>query len=114
VDKDIPIATAGWSAWLNATGLLIASFITVAAMSLQARPDAEVVAVVFPPWWSSQQALLAATSANARIVRLTALSSVLVVQPDDAGGLKSLHDAGVWLAIDPKAIAACFTSQSGI
>jgi hypothetical protein len=57
---------------------------------------------------------LAAASANARIVRLTAISSVLVVRPDDAGDLTSLHHAGVWLVIDPKAIAACFTKQSDI
>jgi hypothetical protein len=65
--------------------------------------------VAFPPWWSAQQVFLAAASANAAIVRMTAIPAILVVRPDDHDGLTRLHEAGVWLAIDPQAIAACFT-----
>jgi hypothetical protein len=95
-------------AWLNATALLLASWIAIAALSLQAGPGAEVVAVIFPPWWSSQQAVLAAASANAAIVRMTALPAILVVRPDDHEGLGRLRQAGAWLTIDPQAIAGCF------
>jgi hypothetical protein len=49
------IATSCWPAWLNATALLLVSFVAVAALSLQVRPGLEVVAVAFPPWWNSQQ-----------------------------------------------------------
>ncbi|MGA9089564.1 MAG: hypothetical protein WB420_10710 [Bradyrhizobium sp.] len=98
-----------WPAWLNAAALLVASFIAIAALSLQVRPGAEVVAVAFPPWWSAQQVLLAAASANAAIVRMTAVPAVLVVRPDDHGGLARLRQAGVWLAMDPQAVAACLT-----
>jgi hypothetical protein len=103
------IATLRWPAWLNAAALLVASFIAIAALSLQVRPGAEVVAVAFPPWWSAQQVFLAAASANAAIVRMTAVPAILVVRPDDRDGLKRLREAGVWLAMDPQAIAACFT-----
>jgi hypothetical protein len=96
-----------WPAWLNATGLLLASFIAVAALTLQVRPDTEVVAVVFPPWWSARQALLAAASANAAIVRTTAIPAIVVVRLDDHERLTRLHRAGAWLTIDPQAIAAC-------
>ena len=89
--------------------MLVASFIAIAALSLQVRPGAEVVAVAFPPWWSTQQVLLAAASANAAIVRMTAVPAVLVVRPDDHGGLARLRQAGVWLAMDPQAVAACLT-----
>jgi hypothetical protein len=89
--------------------LLVASWVAIAALSLQVRPGAEVVAVAFPPWWSAQQVFLAAASANAAIVRMTAIPAILVVRPDDHDGLTRLHEAGVWLAIDPQAIAACFT-----
>jgi hypothetical protein len=102
-----------WPAWLNAVLLLIASFIGVAALSFQARPGTEVVAVAFPVWWDSQQAFSAA-SANAAIVRVTAVPSLLVVRPDGAEGLSRLHEAGAWLAIDPQAIAACFTNRPAI
>jgi hypothetical protein len=72
------------------------------------RADAQVVAVAFPPWWNAQQALLAAASANAAIVRMTAVPALLVVRPDDHDGLTRLREAGVWLTMDPQAIAACF------
>ena len=94
--------------------LLIASFICVAGLSFQARPGTEVVAVAFPVWWDSQQAFAAAASANAAIVRETAVPSLLVVRPDGADGLSRLHAAGAWLAIDPQAIAACFTTKATI
>ena len=103
------IMTCRWPAWFNATGLLIASFIATSALSLQARPGAEVVAVAFPPWWSSQDIFTAIASANAAIVRTTAVPSILVVRPDNLAGLERLRQSGVWFTIDPRAIAACFT-----
>ncbi|NVN86021.1 MAG: hypothetical protein HXX15_08010 [Rhodopseudomonas sp.] len=103
-----PIKPTRPSAWFYPSVLLVASWVAIAAMSLQVRPGAEVVAVAFPPWWNSQQVIVAAASANAAIVRLTALPAVLVVRPDDREGILRLHQAGAWLAIDPQAIAACF------
>ncbi|MGZ5871627.1 MAG: hypothetical protein ACXWKP_05890 [Bradyrhizobium sp.] len=94
---------------MNAAALLVASFIAIAALSFQIRPGTEVVAVAFPPWWSAQQAFQATASANAAIVRMTAIPSVLVVRPDDRAGLARLREAGAWLAVDPRAIAACFS-----
>jgi hypothetical protein len=101
-----------WPAWLNATALLLASFIAVAALSFRVGPDAEVVAVAFPPWWTSQQIFEAAASADAAIVRTTAIAAILVVRPNDHDGLTRLRAAGAWLAIDPQAIAACFNNQN--
>jgi hypothetical protein len=103
-----------WPAWLNAVLLLIASFIGVAALSFQARPGTEVVAVAFPVWWDSRQAFSAAASANAAIVRVTAVPSLLVVRPDGVEGLSRLHEAGAWFVIDPQAIAACFTNKAAV
>jgi hypothetical protein len=105
--KNLP--TTRWPAWLNAAMLLIASWIAIAALSLQVRPGAEVVAVVFPPWWSPQQVFAAAASANAAIIRMTAIPSLLVVRPNDHDGLTRLRGAGAWLTMDPQAIAACLT-----
>ena len=107
MERGKAIPTTGWPGWLNAAALLIASWIAVAALSLQVRTGAEVVAVAFPPWWSAQQVFLAAASANAAIVRGTALSGLLVVRPDDNDGLTQLRKAGAWLIIDPQALAAC-------
>jgi hypothetical protein len=107
MERDTTISSMRWPAWLNATALLIASFVAVAALSLQVRPGTEIVAVAFPPWWSTERALLAAASADAAIVRMTAIPSLLVVRPDQHDGLSRLRNAGAWLAMDPQAIAAC-------
>src|SRR5215813_11942142 len=101
------LKTLRWPAWLNAAALLVASFLAVAALTLQVRPETEIVAVAFPPWWSAERTFLAAASADAAIVRMTAIPSLLVVRPDQHDGLARLRKAGVWLAIDPQAIAAC-------
>jgi hypothetical protein len=98
-----------WPAWLNATILLLSSWVFIAALSFQVRTDTEVVAVVFPPWWSTQQVLRAAASANAAFVRTTAIPAILVVRPDARAGLARLREAGAWFSIDPRAVAACLT-----
>jgi hypothetical protein len=101
----------GWPAWINAAVLLLVSFFSVAALSLQARPGAEIIAVAFPPWWSAQESFTAAAWANAEIVRTTTVPAVLIVKPDVDGGLNRLRAAGAWLIFDPRAAAACFKSQ---
>jgi len=106
--KTIP--PSRWPSWLNAAALLAASFIAIATLSLQVRPGAEIVAVAFPPWWSARQVFLAAASANAAIVRMTAIPAILVVRPDGRDGLTRLREAGVWFAADPRAVAACFSN----
>src|SRR3978361_88453 len=94
MEREKTISPSRWPAWLNAAALLVVSFIAIAALSLQVRPGSEVVAVAFPPWWSAQEVLLAAASANAAIVRMTALPALLVVRPDDHDGLTRLRQAG--------------------
>jgi hypothetical protein len=103
------IMTCRWPAWLNATALLVASFIGISALSLQVRPGAEVVAVAFPPWWSTQEIFAAVASANAAFVRMTAIPSILVVRPDNLAGLARLRESGAWFTLDPQAIAGCFS-----
>jgi hypothetical protein len=101
------------SAWLNAIGLLLVSWILIAGLSFQPRPGTEVIAVVFPPLWNSQQVFSAVASSDAAIVRTTALTAVVVVRPSDHDGLTRLRQAGAWLAIDPQAIAACMSNITG-
>jgi hypothetical protein len=109
MDRGKIIFRQRWPSWLNAWALLVASFLAITVLSLQARPDTEVVAVAFPPWWSSREAFLASASADAAIVRMTAIPSLLVVRPNQHDGLARLRNAGVWLALDPRAIDACFS-----
>jgi hypothetical protein len=104
---------AGWSAWVNASVLLLASWIVIAIISLQPRPGAEVVAVLFPPAWNSQQVFSAIAASEAALVRMTGLTSIVVVRPSDHQGMTRLRQAGVWLAIDPRAIASCVDLITG-
>jgi len=102
------ISSRRWPAWANATGLLVAGWIALVILTLQVRPGATIVAVAFPPWWSTQQVFQAAGSAQAAIVRATALPTLLVVRPDDHDGLSRLHEAGAWFVMDAQAVSACF------
>ena len=77
-------------------------------------PGVEIVAVAFPPWWSTQQIFEATASADAAIVRTTAVTALLVVRPNDHEGLTRLRQAGAWLTIDPQAIAGCFNIDKEI
>lgn len=103
------IKTPRWPAWLNAAALLVLSWIVIASISLQVRAGAEIVAVAFPPWWGSQGAISAAASADAAIVRTTAIPTLLVVRPLKHDGLARLRRAGAWFAMDPQAIDACLS-----
>jgi hypothetical protein len=110
MDRETSISAPSWPAWSRAVAFLIFSWFAIAVLSLQVRPGAEVVAVAFPPWWSTQQVFQAAASAKAAIVRSTALPALLVVRPDDLDGLTRLRQAGAWLVMDPQAVAACLAS----
>ena len=112
MERGKTISASRWPAWLNAAALLVVSWVAIAALSLQVRPGAEIVAVAFPPWWDAQEVFIAAASANAAIVRVTTIPSLLVVRPDNQGGLARLRQAGAWLTIDPQAIAACSAKQN--
>ena len=109
MERGNTIPTTRWPAWLNAAALLIAGWMAVAALSLQVPAGADVVAVAFPIWWSTRQVMLGAGSADASIVRTTAVPSLLVVRPGERDGMARLRQAGAWLIVDPRAIAACFS-----
>jgi hypothetical protein len=99
-----------WSIWLNATCLLLASVIAVASLSLRLPPDVDVAAVIFPPWWNARQTMSAAATADAAIIRTGIIPAILIVQPAKQDGLSRLREAGIWFAVNPQAIAACFTN----
>jgi hypothetical protein len=98
-----------WPIWLNASGLLVASVIVIACLSLRLPARAEFAAVVFPPWWNAQQAMSATASAGAAVVRSGIIPTILIVQLAKHNGLERLHEAGIWLAIDPQAVGGCIT-----
>ncbi len=99
--------TRGAADWLVASGVLLSSWVAVAALTLQPTIDSDIVAVAFPPWWDAERTVLASASAGADIVRTGAIPTILVVRPAGLDGLARLRTAGAWLAMDPKAIEGC-------
>lgn len=93
--------------WLIPAGLLFLSAVGVAAMKMPAPRQAEMVAAVFPPWWTTQEVYGALTAAQAELVRTTAISSVVVVRPAKPHGRSRLSHLGAWFFADPQKIAAC-------
>ena len=95
-----------WPAWLNATLLgreLHRRRRDVISPARHRDRGRGISGLVGPA------AVSAAASANAAIVRVTAVPSLLVVRPDGHEGLSRLQAAGAWFTADPQAIAACFT-----
>lgn len=95
---------------MQAGALLFVSAAIIATISLQARADAKAVAAIFPPWWSAQQSMSAIAVAGASVVRTGAVSAIIIVQPAPGDGLTRLREAGAWFALDPQAVAACFSN----
>lgn len=93
--------------------MLVVSWLAVAGVALNPRDDAEIVAVMFPPWWTARQALTAVAAAEAAIVRSTALPSLQVVRLNDTAGMARLRRVGAWFSIDPQAVGGCFGISGG-
>jgi hypothetical protein len=90
--------------------LLLVSWLWITAITLRVGPGDNVVAVVFPPWWTTERAFAAAALAEASIVRVGGFSSVLVVQPAAVNGLERLYRAGAWLSVNPTGVGACLAN----
>jgi hypothetical protein len=96
-----------WPQWPIPAAFLVISWLSVAALAVQPRPGDDVVAVIFPPWWSLDRSLAAAATAGAAIVRTGAVPAIVVVQAVGADRMQRLRRAGALLLIDPRAVAAC-------
>jgi len=100
------------SACLPAIALMMMNAVGGFAFAYRSPPGADVVAVAFPPWWSDARVFGAVSSASASVVRETAFSSMLVIKLSPVDGLSRLRQSGVWLTLDPQAVAACLRSTS--
>ncbi len=103
----------GWRTWSPAILLLLVSFIASAWLDLRPVLAAdEPVAALFPPWWSADRTLAAATSTGGAIVREGAWSSILVLKSDDGDLGRRLYASGAWLLVNPKALEACLKEKT--
>lgn len=85
---------------LPAALLVVLSLAVLPAIAMP--PSGDVVAAVFPPYWSAGEVAAAAASAG-RIVRRGGVGFVMVVALDKDGGAK-LNAAGALLQLDPRVL----------
>ena len=82
------------------------------ALAASARaPASGPVALVFPPWWSAAQTVMAA-SASGAVIRLGSLPFVAIVAPANAGERARLHHAGALLLLDPIMVTGCLPAAN--
>jgi hypothetical protein len=91
--------------------VLAGSLGLTAMASLAPRPG-QPVAAFFPPWWASARAFDAAARSGGEIVRVGALSTILVMMPNRTDPMpqdlaRRLHEFGALLLIDAQALGAC-------
>lgn len=91
----------------KAAALLLVGWLTLIILALQPRPDAEIVAAIFPPWWTAAQAFTAAAAAGADVIRPGAVSTILILHLTVRDGTARLQRAGAWFTADPIALGGC-------
>jgi hypothetical protein len=97
-------ATVAFSLALTSLGLFVGPTASL-------RPDAQTVAVIFPPWWPPSAALAAAAQ-NGRIIGAGAAPGLLIVHADAPGLAIALRRAGALLIFNPLAAGGCGRDRS--
>jgi len=90
------------------------STIAVARVGLEPSDLSRGVGVIFAPWTDESAALTRAAAAGGRIVRFGGPSFIVVVEPESADYIRRIKDAGAWLLVDPRILAACFPAASTV
>ncbi|WP_312163954.1 hypothetical protein [Phenylobacterium sp.] len=90
-----------------APALLLAMAGAVGAAVAAARPlDEREAAGIFPPWWSQEEALAAASRAGA-VIAVGRAPFVIVVRAPEGDAAGRLRRAGALFSVDPMQARAC-------
>jgi hypothetical protein len=83
----------------------------VAAVMAGARPtDAVRLAAIFPPWWSAERALTAASSAGP-VAGLGRLPFIVAVSGAAPGAAERLKSFGALFVVDGSRFSFCISNQ---
>jgi hypothetical protein len=110
------------SLWVSSTARALGNFFIVAplcAMSFAAvlrfgalpRDPMAGVAVVFPPWTTSDQTFARAVGAGAKFVRFGGFDFIAIVRPDDSEYVERIFSDHAILALDPQFLAGCLPAS---
>jgi hypothetical protein len=97
-----------WRDLCPATGLALASFLTLAAMTLQPPQTGRTIAVMFAPGTDFPEAAAALAEVGARPIRHGAWSGLIVARFAERRRLGNLSIRGAWFLVDPVAAGGCF------
>jgi hypothetical protein len=84
-------------------GAIIATLILTIRLSV---PASDIVAAIFPPWWSTERTFEAAASAG-DLVEAGHFPMILIVRGDPAVLAARLYSAGALFIIDFRALGGC-------
>lgn len=96
---------------LPTASLIVVALISIASVAcatlLGARPlDPHEAAGVFPPWWSREASLVAATEAGA-VLAVGTLPFIVIVRTPAPDAPARLRAAGALFSIHPEGVAPC-------
>lgn len=98
--------SASPAAWLPALGLLAVSFAGLCWLELRPADD-NLVAAIFPPWWSEARSIAAVASADGAILGWGRFRTIVITRSDQPGFAERLHDAGALLLVEPSELTGC-------
>ncbi len=104
-------APAFWS-WAPLFALSVASLFFIAAVALRPQDPHRLVAI-FPPWWSAERSLEAA-SRIAGVTGLGALPFIVAVAGSQRDLETELRGAGAMAVLDGARFALCATLKTGV
>jgi hypothetical protein len=84
-------------------GAIIATLILTIRLSV---PASDIVAAIFPPWWSTERTFEAVASAG-ELVEAGHFPMILIVRGDPAVLAARLYDEGALFIIDFSAVGGC-------
>ncbi|NVK17494.1 MAG: hypothetical protein HWE30_02220 [Methylocystaceae bacterium] len=90
-------------------GMLI--IISVAILTIFNVSKSSLVAVVFPPWVSEEQAFQLVIEADASVVRLGLSGQIVVAKPQSAEFKNKIIGVGAWAVVNPLAFGGCGTGR---
>ena len=92
--------------WLPAFALLLASAAVLTALRLS-PVEGEPVAVLFPPGFDADTALLRVAAAGGLPIRMGGLATMIIARSDDARFVDALYREGALLVVSAAGAAGC-------
>ena len=100
-------------AFLPAGVLFLLGLIGLGVLSLRPYEGDGAVVALFPPWWETTDAFMAAIGADVgHVVASGRWPSMVLIPADGIDPRPRLREAGAWLLLEPTGLAGCFGARA--